>query len=74
MNFIRTHYFSDENIEPTNRILLSFAAYNAGPTKIKKLQKLTQKRGYNNKVWFNNMQVIVAENIGWETVQYVNNI
>ena len=74
MSFIRKHYFNNPEIDPINKQLLSFAAYNAGPTKIKRLRKLAFKRGYNGNIWFNNMEVIVAEKIGRETVQYVNNI
>lgn len=74
MHFIRKRYFSNDSIDPVNSVLLSFAAYNAGPNRIQKLQTEAENRGLESDVWFNNMEVIVAENIGWETVQYVNNI
>jgi membrane-bound lytic murein transglycosylase MltF len=53
---------------------LTFAAYNAGPKRILDLRKLARTRGLDPNVWFKNVEVIAAEKIGRETVQYVNNI
>jgi membrane-bound lytic murein transglycosylase MltF len=33
LRFIADRYFTDDSIDPQNRLLLSFAAYNAGPAK-----------------------------------------
>ncbi len=71
---IKDHYFSDENLDPLNRMLLAIAAYNAGPSRISRLRRETAERGLNPGKWFNNVEVIVAERIGRETVQYVSNI
>ena len=61
-------------MDPRNKILFSFAAYNAGPGKVLKLQKEAQKRGFNPYVWFNNVEIIAGERIGEETVTYISNI
>jgi len=74
LRFLRNKYFDNSEIDPLNQMLLSFAAYNAGPNRIIKLQHEAQKRDLNPNVWFNNVEVIVAQRIGRETVQYVNNI
>ncbi|HMK68504.1 MAG TPA: hypothetical protein VK433_08145, partial [Stellaceae bacterium] len=49
-------------------------AYNAGPSRILRLRKLAEQRGYNPNIWFNNVEVVVAEKVGMETVTYVGNI
>ena len=38
------------------------------------LRKLAAQRGLNPNVWFNNVERVVAEKIGRETVTYVSNI
>jgi len=74
LNFLRTRYFSSHEIDPANRVYLSWAAYNAGPAKIYKIRKETAKRGFNPNEWFFNVEKIASEIIGNETVDYVANI
>ena len=74
LNFLRKHYFSDPDISPAARVDFSWAAYNAGPTRIQKLRKRAEKRGYDPNVWFNNVEHMASESIGRETVDYVINI
>jgi membrane-bound lytic murein transglycosylase MltF len=38
------------------------------------MRELAAKRGLNPNVWFNNVELVVADKIGRETVQYVSNI
>ena len=74
LRFIQDRYFSQAGIDNLNRQLLTLAAYNAGPKRILDLRKQTERRGLDPNVWFNNVEVMAAEKIGRETVQYVNNI
>jgi len=74
LRFIQNRYFNDPGIDYLNKHLLTFAAYNAGPKKILDLQDEAKSRGLDPNVWFKNMEVVVAEKIGRETVQYVSNI
>lgn len=74
LNFIRDRYFSDPEIDRFNQTLFAFAAYNAGPARIRNLRDKAEKQGYNPNVWFDNVEVIAAREIGHETVQYVANI
>jgi len=74
LNFLRSRYFENEGIDKLNSSLLALAAYNAGPAKVRRLQRMAEERGYNPNVWFDNVEVIAAEVIGRETVQYVANI
>lgn len=74
LRFLCNRYFNDPAIDPLNQVLFSFAAYNAGPAKIRKLRKQTLKAGRDPNVWFDNVEVAAAKQIGRETVQYVSNI
>ena len=74
LDFIRSRYFSDPEMDRFNQTLFAFAAYNAGPARIRKLRDKAVQQGYNPNVWFDNVEVIAAKEIGHETVQYVANI
>jgi membrane-bound lytic murein transglycosylase MltF len=74
LRHIIDEYFSDPGINEFNRELFAFAAYNAGPTRISRLRRQTQGRGLDPNVWFGNVEILVAEQVGRETVQYVRNI
>jgi membrane-bound lytic murein transglycosylase MltF len=66
--------FNDPAIGEVDRVLLAFAAYNAGPGRVRSLRREAGKRGLDPNVWFGNVEHIAAEKIGRETVQYVSNI
>ena len=53
---------------------MAFAAYNAGPGRLRQLRREAEKRGLNPNVWFGNVERIASERIGRETVTYVSNI
>ena len=75
LRFIADRYFpASEQIDELNRVLFTFAAYNAGPQRVNKLRKIAAEKGYNPNIWFHNVEIIAAEKIGRETVQYVSNI
>jgi membrane-bound lytic murein transglycosylase MltF len=67
-------YFKDDKMDRVNKGLMAFASYNAGPGRIRTLRKETASRGLDPNVWFNNVERVVAEKIGRETVTYVSNI
>jgi len=67
-------YYAHEPMDQLNRGLFTFAAYNAGPGRIRGLRKLAAQRGLDPNVWFNNVELMAAEKIGRETVTYVSNI
>jgi membrane-bound lytic murein transglycosylase MltF len=67
-------YFQDQASDPLNRMLFAFAAYNAGPGRIRSLRSEARSRNLDANVWFNNVERVAAERIGTETVQYVANI
>ncbi|MDX1334867.1 MAG: lytic transglycosylase F [Gammaproteobacteria bacterium] len=74
LRFIRDRYFDDPEIDDLNKMLFSFASYNAGPAKVRRLRNEAKKSGLDPNVWFGNVEVIAAKRIGRETVQYVSNI
>jgi membrane-bound lytic murein transglycosylase MltF len=57
-----------------NKTLFTFASYNAGQNRIVRLRKQAQAEGFDPNVWFGNVELMVAKDIGQETVQYVSNI
>jgi membrane-bound lytic murein transglycosylase MltF len=74
MRWIRETYFNDDAVGEINKTLFSFASYNAGPNRIRRLRAKSAERGLDPNVWFQNVEIIAAEEIGRETVQYVSNI
>ncbi len=74
LDFIRKRYFSDPDIDRFNQTMFAFAAYNAGPARIRRLREKASKAGYNPNQWFDNVEIFAAREIGRETVQYVANI
>jgi membrane-bound lytic murein transglycosylase MltF len=66
--------FNDTGIDQTNKTLLTFAAYNAGQNRIVRLRKQAQEQGLDPNKWFGNVELMVAKDVGQETVQYVGNI
>ncbi len=74
LNSIATEYFSDPKIDPMNRLLFTFAAYNAGPNRIADLRKQAPAQGLDPNKWFGNVELLVSQKVGQTTVQYVSNI
>jgi membrane-bound lytic murein transglycosylase MltF len=71
---LRSHYFSDEDLDPTERMLFTMAGYNAGPNRINRLRGVAESRGLDPNIWFNNVELVVAAQVGREPINYVSNI
>ena len=71
---IEDMYFKDENLDALNKTLFTFASYNAGPTRIVELRKKAATEGLNPNEWFGNVELVVAKDVGQQTVHYVSNI
>jgi membrane-bound lytic murein transglycosylase MltF len=74
IRFMMDQFYENQPMDRLNKGLFTFASYNAGPGRIAQMRKLAEKRGLNPNVWFNNVELVAAEKIGRETVQYVSNI
>jgi membrane-bound lytic murein transglycosylase MltF len=74
MRFIRNSFFENEPMDDLNKGLFTFAAYNAGPGRVRQLRKEASSRGLDPNVWFGQVERVASEKIGRETVTYVSNI
>ena len=74
LNFLRERYFSDPEIDDLNGMLLSLAAYNMGPARMNRIRKQAAAQGLDPNIWFGQVELIAAREIGRETGQYVSNI
>jgi membrane-bound lytic murein transglycosylase MltF len=74
LDFIRNRYFNDPEMDILNRTYFALAAYNAGPARVADLRKKAASLGYDPDVWFDNVEIVAAKEIGRETVSYVVNI
>jgi len=74
LRFILDRYYKDAPMDDVDRHLFAFAAYNAGPGRITGLRKKAERMGLDPNKWRGNVEVVAAQEIGRETVQYVANI
>lgn len=74
LRFLIDRYFTHPEIDSLNAGLLAMAAYNAGPARVLQLRKKTEAAGLDPNIWFDNVEILAAREIGRETVQYVSNI
>ena len=72
--FMMDEFYKAEPMDDLNKGLMTLASYNAGPGRMRQLRRETEKRGLDSNRWFGNVERIVSERIGRETVTYVNNI
>lgn len=70
---IDTH-FADDGIDELDRTLFAFAAYNAGPARIRRLRGTAEERELDPDKWFGNVELVVAQSVGREPTTYVSNI
>jgi membrane-bound lytic murein transglycosylase MltF len=74
IRFIVDQYYQNEPMDSLNKVLFAFAAYNAGPARIRALRTEARTLGLDPNVWFDNVERVADYRIGRETVQYVANI
>jgi membrane-bound lytic murein transglycosylase MltF len=74
LRFVKDRYFSDAAISPVDRLLFSFAAYNAGPGNVAKARKRAEEMGLDPNVWLDSVELAAEGVISREPVAYVRNI
>jgi membrane-bound lytic murein transglycosylase MltF len=74
LHWLREQYFSEPEISPLDRTLLSFAAYNAGPGNVAKARRKAAQLGLDPNRWFGHMEVAMYRAVSGEPVSYVRNI
>jgi len=67
-------HLNEPALDDFNRMLLAFAAYNAGPRNLTRIRRRTEEMGLDPDVWFGNVELGAARIIGRETVSFVKNI
>lgn len=74
LRFLADEYFPGLSAEETDQIFFALAAYNAGPSRFKRMREKAKKQGYDPDKWFGNVEWIVASEIGRQPIDYVGNI
>jgi membrane-bound lytic murein transglycosylase MltF len=74
LRFIVDEYYKDEPMDRLTKGLFALASYNAGPARVAGLRRKAARMGLDPNLWFQNVEVVAAREIGRETVQYVANI
>ena len=74
LHFLYDTYYKDAPMDRLNKVLFTFASYNAGAARVNQLCRTAKEMGLNPNQWFRNVEVAAAREIGRETVQYVGNI
>ncbi|TFL19833.1 transglycosylase SLT domain-containing protein [Jannaschia formosa] len=74
LRWLRDTFFDDPAIDPLDRTLLSFAAYNAGPGGVQRAQERAREMGLDPHVWFENVEVAIQQAVSREPAIYVRNI
>jgi len=74
LRWIVDEYYKDEPMTKVDKGLFALASYNAGAGRISGLRRRAKRMGLDENKWFQNVEVVVAREIGRETVQYVGNI
>jgi len=74
LRYLVDQYFNEPGIDLTNRHLFAFAAYHSDAKAIAKLRKDAAAAGLDPNIWFYNVELLAARNLGRDTVQYVSNI
>lgn len=74
LRYLRDNFVNDPAIDERNRMLMTLAAYNAGPGNLQAFRALAKTMGLNPDLWFGNVEHAAARKVGIEAVQYVSNI
>jgi membrane-bound lytic murein transglycosylase MltF len=74
LRYLVDKYLSDPQVTDREKVLMTLAAYNAGPGNLKRFREKARQLGFNPNIWFGNVEHGAAAIVGQETVQYVGNI
>jgi membrane-bound lytic murein transglycosylase MltF len=74
MRLMIDRFYQDEPMTELDKVLFSFASYNAGPGRVKQLRQEAVRMGLDPNVWFGNVEYVAAKRVGQEPVIYVSNI
>jgi len=72
--FLRERYYSGPEFDEENRFAFSWAAYNAGPARVRQFRRRAEKMGLDPNQWFGHVEYAALAIVGRETYRYVRNI
>ena len=68
LRYLVDKYLTDPAITDRDKILMTLAAYNAGPGNLKRFRERARQLGFDQNVWFGNVDAGAAAIVGQETV------
>jgi membrane-bound lytic murein transglycosylase MltF len=74
MAVLRDSYFSGDEISEEDRFAFTWAAYNAGPAKVRRMRARAAEMDLDRNRWFQNVELAALAMVGRETVRYVANV
>ena len=74
MAWLREHFVNDPDLDEDVRIDFCLAAYNAGPSRVRRWREAAVSRGLDPDRWFGSVELLALEDVGLQPVQYVGNI
>lgn len=74
MALLRDTYFAKEDLAEDERMAFIWAAYNAGPTSVRRMRAKAREMGLDPNRWFGNVEYAAQALVGNEPVRYVSNI
>ncbi len=72
--FLRDRYYSGPEFDEENRLAFSWAAYNAGPARVRRMRQRAEKMGLDPNQWFGHVEYAALAIVGREPFRYVRNI
>ena len=72
--FLRDRYFDTGEFDEANRLAFSWAAYNAGPARVRIMRAKAEELGFDPNRWFGNVEHAALAVAGREPVRYVRNV
>jgi membrane-bound lytic murein transglycosylase MltF len=74
LRYLVDKYLNEPAMPEREKVLMTLAAYNAGPGNLKRFRDRARQDGFDPNIWFGNVEHGAAAIVGQETVQYVGNI
>jgi len=72
--FLRDRYYSGPEFDDEDRFAFSWAAYNAGPARVRSMRRRAEQMGLDPNRWFGHVEYAALAIVGRETYRYVRNI